>query len=293
MPPPNTKAGAGTPANEELSQATATDSTAGGGRIVLMIEWRKAVCASALDSTAKLVAHTIGAHMGADGIAWPSRTTIADEAGLGVRVINYATKRIEKARLLCIEQSRGRHSNRYRATLLNPAPACMVDPLNPAPGCMVEPCTGEHQPCTSRHQPCTGVHPKAVESGKAASSSECDADFTSVIAPLNLNSARRSKALAAWSQDPERVTALATKAQARATKSPGGLFAKMLDEGDDAEVAPIKRSPLEVALRWARGAGQLIAREDLLAIMPFAEKLTEGERQQVLAEVEEQRRRER
>jgi DNA-binding transcriptional ArsR family regulator len=253
-------------------------------RIVLMVEWRKAVCSSALDSTAKLVAHTFGAHMNANGLAKTSRGKIAKEAGgLDVRTVERATKRIEEAGLMRIERSRGRHVNRSYAIIPT---AAGVPLFNGGAGAAVEESNGG-----------AGVHPTAAgvppESGKekAASMHACDedSDFTALVAPLKLQPSGTETALAWWTKSPTHVKACAKKARTKAgVENQAGFFLHCLVTDPEPGAPTSKRPPLDVALCWARAAGRQLPEEDLLAVMPFADKLSEDERKQVLAEVKRQ-----
>lgn len=79
--------------------------------------WRTAIRDSELDSTAKLVAHTLSTYMNGAGECWPSKSTLALGAGKSKRTIDGAIERLASAGFLVISQSRGRSSNRYSASL--------------------------------------------------------------------------------------------------------------------------------------------------------------------------------
>ena len=59
--------------------------------------WRDAIRDSNLDRTAKLVAFVISTFMDGRCLAWPSKTTIGDGAGLVLRAVDRAVDRIEAA----------------------------------------------------------------------------------------------------------------------------------------------------------------------------------------------------
>jgi hypothetical protein len=86
----------------------------------LPLRWRKALVASVVSSTVKLVGFVISVHMDSEGLAWPSRELIAREASLSVRSVEKAVPLLEEAGLLAVERdARGgrSHVNRYLALL--------------------------------------------------------------------------------------------------------------------------------------------------------------------------------
>jgi Helix-turn-helix domain len=83
----------------------------------LVVVWRDAIGDCDLDSTAKLVAYQLTRWMDARGFCYPSREEIAAKASLSVRAVDLAIRRLESQGWLLIERSRGRQSNRYKATL--------------------------------------------------------------------------------------------------------------------------------------------------------------------------------
>lgn len=97
--------------------------------------WRKAVRDTALDTTAKAVAYTLGTYADRNGICWPSLATIARGAGLaGNHPVVQALRRLESAGLLRISRSRRsrtsagertseRNSNTYLLCLPDSSPA--------------------------------------------------------------------------------------------------------------------------------------------------------------------------
>ena len=80
------------------------------------ILWRDAIRDSDLDSTAKLVAHTLSTYMNGAGVCWPSKSTLAQGAGKSKRTVDGAIERLASAGFLTISQSRGRSSNGYTAS---------------------------------------------------------------------------------------------------------------------------------------------------------------------------------
>ena len=81
----------------------------------LVAEWRNTVRESGLDRTAKLVAFVLSTYMSGEGVAWPSKDTIAAGASLVPRAVDAAIDRLEAFGLLDVERSKGRKANRYRA----------------------------------------------------------------------------------------------------------------------------------------------------------------------------------
>lgn len=81
--------------------------------------WRNAVRDSELDVTAKVVAWTLDTYMDSHGDGWPSLALLAAGAGVDVRTVIRAVKRLELAGLIGVTRSRGRHANRYHATIQN------------------------------------------------------------------------------------------------------------------------------------------------------------------------------
>jgi hypothetical protein len=83
----------------------------------IWVVWQREVRDSTLDKTAKLVAHTLATFMDRDGVAWPSKDTLARGASLGSgrRAVDAAIDRLEAAGLLEVERTKGRRSFTYRA----------------------------------------------------------------------------------------------------------------------------------------------------------------------------------
>jgi hypothetical protein len=81
--------------------------------------WQRAVCIADISATAKLVAFVIGAHMDPMGRAWPSKETIATEAGWNDRsTVTPRLKELRKAGLLEVQTGGGRgRSNVYQARI--------------------------------------------------------------------------------------------------------------------------------------------------------------------------------
>lgn len=89
--------------------------------------WQHAILKSELEPTTKLVCHTIGCHMAADGSGcFPSYQTIADESGLGrSTVINHVGKALDAGYLEAESRQRkdgSNSSNLYRQSF-PPSPA--------------------------------------------------------------------------------------------------------------------------------------------------------------------------
>lgn len=77
--------------------------------------WRIAVRESGLDATAKLVAFTLDTYMDKRGIAWPARPSLAASSTLGIRTVDRALLRLERAGFIVVARGRGRRSNLYCA----------------------------------------------------------------------------------------------------------------------------------------------------------------------------------
>ena len=98
------------------------------------VVFRRAVRDSDLDSSAKLVGFVIAEYMNPDGVARPSKETIARGGSLSVRAADAGVRRLEASSLLLVERSPkgGRtKANRY---LVNPAAAAGIMGANPAGG---------------------------------------------------------------------------------------------------------------------------------------------------------------
>ena len=66
--------------------------------------WQHAILKSDLEPTTKLVCHTIGCHMAADGSGcFPSYATIAEESGLGRRTVIYHVEKAVEAGYLEVD----------------------------------------------------------------------------------------------------------------------------------------------------------------------------------------------
>ena len=89
------------------------------GERPLLASWRNAVRDSELDRTAKLVAFVLSTYMDGHGQAYPSMSTLAEGASLGLNraTTRAAVARLESAGFLDVFRSRGRGSHRYEATL--------------------------------------------------------------------------------------------------------------------------------------------------------------------------------
>jgi helix-turn-helix protein len=61
------------------------------------IHWRNAIRDSELDSTAKLVAHTLSTYMDSHCEAWPAKETLAAGAGKSKRTTDVAIEQIADA----------------------------------------------------------------------------------------------------------------------------------------------------------------------------------------------------
>lgn len=73
------------------------DSAAAGREDSRRWLWRKAIAASELTSTQKLVAHTLALHMNADGgSCFPSIDTICSEGGLGRTAVKNALRELDR-----------------------------------------------------------------------------------------------------------------------------------------------------------------------------------------------------
>lgn len=88
-------------------------------------EWRKAFARSQLSATAKLVLHTLGLHMNAEGgSCWPSVPLIAREASLEERSLYRHLPRLEREGWIRRQRHPGR-STEYFATV--PSELVLVD----------------------------------------------------------------------------------------------------------------------------------------------------------------------
>lgn len=86
----------------------------------LLFDWRKAIAASELPPTQRLVAFVLSLHMRADGDScYPSMATIGLEAGLGERAARNAVRGLEGAGFLELVYGRGGQgkANEWRARL--------------------------------------------------------------------------------------------------------------------------------------------------------------------------------
>jgi hypothetical protein len=139
-----------------------------GVRRAAVIEWREAIADSELDRTAKLVGHTIGLYMRADGTgAFPAKETIAKRASIeSVRTVDAAVKRLEAAGFLDVDRSRGRRSNRYRAVVPTPQGAAGFARANPA--------TGSGEPRNSPHPTPQRAAGESAESAERSALSRGD-----------------------------------------------------------------------------------------------------------------------
>jgi helix-turn-helix protein len=90
-----------------------------GGKTSRLLAWRKAVVASDLSGTQKLVALVLSLHMNSGGSScFPSQETIAEEASLGVRAVRDALKTLDGRGFIAREGGRFRGDvTRYRASL--------------------------------------------------------------------------------------------------------------------------------------------------------------------------------
>ena len=82
--------------------------------------WRTAIRDSDLDSTAKLVAHTLATFADRAGTCWPSQGTLAAAVSMNVWAVHKATQRLEAAGFLIVERSRGRGSHHYEFVFPTP-----------------------------------------------------------------------------------------------------------------------------------------------------------------------------
>jgi hypothetical protein len=74
------------------------------GSLSLPLVWRKALRDSDLSRTAKLVGFVISTYMNGDGVAWPSRNTIAAGGSVTVRAVDAAVKLLEGQGFLEVER---------------------------------------------------------------------------------------------------------------------------------------------------------------------------------------------
>lgn len=68
--------------------------------------------------------------------------------------------------------------------------------------------------------------------------------FSDAVHGLGLTGRARSEALEAWHENAGRVAGLATKARAKAKSSPGGLFLKMIRDGEQTDPPPVAKDPI-------------------------------------------------
>jgi hypothetical protein len=81
--------------------------------------WRNAVRDSGLDQSARAVAWTLDTYMDSNGVAWPSRASLAAGAGCSVRTADRAIRRLEGLGFVSVRHSHGRKANTYYANLPN------------------------------------------------------------------------------------------------------------------------------------------------------------------------------
>jgi hypothetical protein len=98
-----------------------------------LAEWRDAVRDSGLDSSTKLVGHTLSTYMDRTGYAYPAKTTLAKKASLSVRTVDGAIDKLEMSLLLRVSRPKNRRAGfTYRAVLPNRQPLPDEMALQPA-----------------------------------------------------------------------------------------------------------------------------------------------------------------
>lgn len=125
--------------------------------------WRQAICAAEMDTTAKLIAHTLSAHMNAAGDTFVGKETLRREAGFtSTRTVDLAIQRLEAAGFLLIVRSKGGHPNHYLATTPTPHGDAGCTPHGDAGFDSSNPASDDIEPRISRHRTPHGDAPEVV-----------------------------------------------------------------------------------------------------------------------------------
>jgi hypothetical protein len=295
MSPPNTKAGAGTPANDKLSQATATDLTSGGGRVPYKVAGaamrRATERAEALTDTGDELTAADWLVLLRVLVWTASYSKLIDEKlafedlrppGVSIRQARRSLAKLTRLEIIVYTAARGRGKSTSVALPAAQESGQIDGPLPTKESGQVDGPLPERKAAKGvpEKRPPTRARLQ-TEKYLEESMHACDEDFTKLVAPFKLQSSGTETALAWWKKNPAHVKACATKTKAKAgVENPAGFFLHCL--AADPEPAE-KLSQLEVAMRWARAGAQELSDEqrreaDILV------GLTDEQREQVLAE---------